>query len=110
MKSFANILLLVVALGSGFQAMAGKFEIGDLLKQVEEVTVSDSDEDRKLLVAQSNGRTLSEAVEIVKRRYKGRIVSAETKLRGNREVHHIKVLTEDGKVKTVEIQGRTRRP
>jgi hypothetical protein len=47
---------------------------------------------------------------MVKRQYNGRIVSAETRMNGNREVHHIKVLTEDGKVKTVKIQGRSKRP
>jgi len=62
-----------------------------------------------LLVAQSDGMSLNEAVEQVRRQYNGRIVSAETKRSGNREVHHIKVLTEDGKVKTVKIPGRTLR-
>jgi hypothetical protein len=60
-----------------------------------------------LHVAQSNGKTLSQAVEQVRRQYKGRIVSAETKRSGNREVHHIKVLMEGGKVKTVRVNGRT---
>ncbi|MEX2125118.1 MAG: hypothetical protein WD795_14590 [Woeseia sp.] len=62
-----------------------------------------------LLVVQNDGPTLGEAVEQVRRQYNGRIVSAETRISGKREVHHIKVLTEDGKVKTVEIPGRTRR-
>jgi hypothetical protein len=51
---------------------------------------------------------LSEAVERVRRQYNGRIVSAETMMRGNREVHVIKILTGDGKVKTVQIPGCTR--
>jgi hypothetical protein len=58
-------------------------------------------------IAQGNGKTLNEAVEQVRRQYNGRIVSAETKRSGNREVHHIKVLLDDGKVKTVQVQGRT---
>lgn len=62
-----------------------------------------------LTVAQSDGMSLNEAVEQVRRQYNGRIVSAETRRSGNREVHHIKVLTEDGKVKTVKIPGRTLR-
>jgi len=61
----------------------------------------------RIHLAQSDGPSLSEAVEQVRRQYNGRIVSAETKRSGNREVHHIKVLTEDGKVKTVKVQGRT---
>ena len=60
------------------------------------------------LLAQSDGPTLGQAVEQVRRQYNGRIVSAETQLRGNREVHVIRVMTQDGKVKTVRINGRTR--
>ena len=59
----------------------------------------------RLLVAQSGCPSLNEAVERVRRQYNGRIVSAETRVSGNREVHHIKVLTSDGKVKTVTIPG-----
>jgi uncharacterized membrane protein YkoI len=49
--------------------------------------------------------SLNEAVEQVRRQYNGRIVSAKTVVNGNREVHEIKVLTDDGKVKTVRVQG-----
>ena len=55
---------------------------------------------------QSGGMTLSQAVEQVRRKYNGRIVSAETKVSGGRETHIIKVLTDDGKVKTVRVPGR----
>jgi uncharacterized membrane protein YkoI len=69
----------------------------------------DSHADTALRVAQSGGgKSLSEAVEQVRRQTNGRILSAETKVNGNREVHHIKVLTKDGKVKTVKVQGRKR--
>ncbi len=57
-------------------------------------------------ITQSDGVSLSQAVEQVRRQYKGRIVSAETRRSGKREVHHIKVLTEGGKVKTVQVRGR----
>ena len=55
---------------------------------------------------QSKGVSLSDAVEQVRRQYKGRIVNAETIVNGNGETHVIKVLTEDGKVKTVRIAGK----
>ena len=61
-----------------------------------------------LQVAQDNGMSLSEAIEAVRRRTGGRVVSAETKIQGGREVHHIKVLTKDGKVKTHKVNGRRR--
>ena len=58
------------------------------------------------LAAHQGGMTLSQAVEQVRRQYNGRIVSAETEMNGKQEVHVIKVLTEDGKVKTVRVPGR----
>ena len=60
------------------------------------------------VTAGNGGKTLSEAIEQVRRQTDGRILSAETKVKGNREVHHVKVLTKDGKVKTVKVQGRRR--
>ena len=60
-------------------------------------------------VSQGNGgKSLSEAVEQVRRQTGGRILSAETKVQGGREVHHIKVLTKDGKVQTHKVQGKKR--
>ena len=49
--------------------------------------------------------SLSDAVEQVRSRYNGRIVGAETRVSGGREIHIIKVLTNDGTVKTVRIPG-----
>lgn len=57
---------------------------------------------------QGGGVTLSQAVQQVRRQYKGQIVSAVTQVNGNRETHIIKVLTQDGKVKTVRVAGRNR--
>ncbi len=110
MKPLLKILLLALTIGAAPQALAGIFDIRDLLGQVEGVVIEDSKDRGELIITQSNGPTLSEAVAMVKRQYKGRIVSAETKISGGREVHHIKVLTEDGKVKTVKIPGRSRQP
>jgi len=59
-------------------------------------------------VAQNGGMSLSEAVELVRRQTGGKIVSAETRIKNGREVHYIKVLTKDGKVRTQRIQGRKR--
>ena len=61
-----------------------------------------------LVIAQNSGKSLSQAVEQVGRQTGGRILSAETRIEGGREVHHIKVLTEDGKVKTHKVPGRKR--
>ncbi|MEQ9563929.1 MAG: hypothetical protein RLN69_15520 [Woeseiaceae bacterium] len=56
-------------------------------------------------LAQGGCTSLDQAVEQVRRQYNGRIVSAETRVSGKREVHYIKVLTDDGKVKTVTVPG-----
>ena len=61
----------------------------------------------QLVVAQ-DGMSLSEAIESVRRKTGGKILSAETRVQGGREVHHIKVLTEDGKVRTHKVNGRRR--
>lgn len=108
MKSLPRILLLALAIGAAPQALARLSDHGDPALQANGAIVADSSEHSDFRIAQSNGPTLSEAVEMVKQQYKGRIVSAETKISGGREVHHIKVLTEDGKVKTVTIQGRSK--
>ena len=49
--------------------------------------------------------TLEEAVRRVRKQYGGRIVSAETQGKGDRRVHVIKVLTDDGRVRTVRISA-----
>jgi uncharacterized membrane protein YkoI len=47
--------------------------------------------------------SLSEAVSRVKREYGGRILEAETREQDGRRVHVIKVLTREGRVRTVRI-------
>jgi len=62
----------------------------------------------QLGTTQSDGMTLSQAIESVRKQTGGRVVSAETKVQGGREVHHIKVLMENGKVKTFKVNGPKR--
>ena len=59
-------------------------------------------------VAWWNGKTLEQAIAEVRRKTGGKIVGAETKVQGGREVHHIKVLTKDGRVKTHRVNGKSR--
>ncbi len=70
------------------------------------VSAQESESGQAIRIVQIGGMTLSEAVESVRRSTDGRIVGAETKVQGGREVHHIRVLTKDGKVKTHKIPGR----
>ena len=55
-----------------------------------------------------DGMSLAQATESVRRRTNGRVVSAETRVQGGCEVHYIKGLTKDGKVKTHKVNGRRR--
>lgn len=58
---------------------------------------------------QGNGMSLSEAVESVRRRGDvERVISAETRVSNGREVHYIRVMTKDGKVKTHRVNGQRR--
>ena len=110
MKSLLKILLIALAVCTAPAALAGKFDLGDLLGQVEGGAVADGKDGRNLMIAQSNGPTLSEAVEMVKRQCKCQIIHAETRTSGGREVHHIRFMTKDGTVKERAIQGRSRQP
>ena len=59
-----------------------------------------------MVIAQNGCMSLSQAVESVRRRGDvQQVVSAETQVRGGREVHVIKVLTRDGRVTTHRIPG-----
>ena len=60
-------------------------------------------------IAQSNGMTLSQAVDSIRRRGNvERVISARTQVSGGREVHVIKVLTKDHKVQTHRVPGKRR--
>lgn len=103
-------LLPTLLLGSALaltSVSASAYDLEDALRDLND-QYQDGDRGRQDYRAAQNkgGKSLSEAVEQVRRKTKGRILSAETKVKGNREVHHIKVLTEDGKVKTHKVQGR----
>ena len=58
----------------------------------------------RLVLAQGDCMSLSQAIESVRRRTGGQVLSAETRVQGGREVHHIKVL-KDGKVRTHKVNG-----
>jgi len=88
-------------------ASAQAFDLEQSLRELQN-QYSDGAEPEYRASQKSGGRSLSEAVDQVRRQTNGRILSAETKVKGDREVHYIKVLTKDGKVKTHKVQGRTR--
>lgn len=105
MTNLLRILILaaVILVPPGAQA----FDLEESLKQLHEQYRMHETAD--IRVAQGGGMTLNQAIESVRRRsdFK-RIVSADTKTERNREVHHIRYMTKDGKVKTARVNGRSR--
>ena len=95
MRTRLIILLLTLVMAGGSQVFAAT---GSLTAP---------DTPPQAFAAQGGGKSQEQAIEQVRRQYGGRIVSAETRREGNREVHYIKVLTSDGTVKTVTVQGRS---
>ena len=98
MRTLLTILLISMTLIASGQGIAAQVAAG-----VEQESTPSA-----LEAMQSNGVSLSQAVEQVRRQYNGRILSAVTQVSGDREVHEIKVLTQDGTVKTVRVQGKKR--
>ena len=96
MRTLLTILLISIALTTGGQDAAAQVGPG----------VAQESTPPELVKMQGDGVTLSQAVEQVRRQYEGRIVSAETQVSGGRETHVIRVLTKDGKVKTVRVPGK----
>jgi uncharacterized membrane protein YkoI len=98
--------LLILVMAALPAARAEVFDLEQALRDLQPQALSMSQNGFR--VADDKGMTLSEAIESVRRKTDGRIVSAETKVSNGREMHHIKVLTRDGKVKTYKVPGRRR--
>lgn len=54
-------------------------------------------------------KSLDEAVSDARDRYNGRVLSAETQRRNGRESHRIRILTDDGRVKRLNIDAESGR-
>ena len=100
--SFIALIAMVLAA----PAAADAFDLEESLRQLHAQHRQAWQSD--LHVAQ-DGMTLDQAIESVRRRGDvDRILSAETRRDGGREMHHIRYLTKDGKVRTAKIRGRSR--
>lgn len=54
-------------------------------------------------------KSLDEAVSEARDRYPGRVLSAETDRRGGRESYNIRILTDDGRVKRLQVDPESGR-
>ncbi len=59
------------------------------------------------MAQRGGGVSLAQATAMATSRYRGRVVRAETVSRGDRVIHEIRILGEDGKVRTVRIDAQT---
>jgi hypothetical protein len=101
------ILISLVAVLIAMPATASDFDLEESLRQLH---VQHQQTWKPDLQAAKDGMTLDQAIESVRRRGDvDRILSAETRRDGDRETHHIRYLTKDGKVKTAKIRGRSGR-
>jgi len=92
LTAFGSVLLFAGALAQA--------DTGSVLAPVDSPTS---------MVAAQDGMSLSQAVASIRRRGDvERVVSAKTENKNGREVHVIRYMTKDGKVKTARIQGRRR--
>jgi uncharacterized membrane protein YkoI len=61
----------------------------------------------QLFPTQRGGVSLAQATSMAQGRYQGRVVRAETVQVGDRLVHEIRILGDDGRVRTVRIDAQT---
>lgn len=61
----------------------------------------------QLFPSQRGGISLAQATSMAQGRYQGRVVRAETVQVGDRLVHEIRILGDDGRVRTVRIDAQT---
>lgn len=68
---------------------------------------SDSDAPGVLFAAQRGGISLAQATAMAQSRYQGRVVSAKTIMAGDRVIHEVRILGNDGRVHTVRIDAQS---
>jgi hypothetical protein len=100
-KILLTILILALPL---VPVGADAFDLEESLKQLHEQNMGRTEV--MAPAAKGGGMSLNEAIERCRRRGDvERIISAETRREGNRQVHVIKYLTKDNKVRTARYDG-----
>jgi hypothetical protein len=56
---------------------------------------------------QRGGISLAQATAMAQGRYQGKVVRAATYMQGDRQIHEIRILGDDGRVRTVLIDAQT---
>jgi hypothetical protein len=96
-RAAAALLASVVAFAAG----------GPVAARPKLLLVQQAGSAAELFPAQRGGVSLAQATAIAQSRFQGRIVRAETVSMGDRVVHEIRILGDDGRVRTVRIDAQT---
>lgn len=101
-----NLLRILICSAVMFAPFAAQaFDLEESLKQLHEQYQAQDGAYAPL--AKGGGMSLDDAIASVRRRGDvERIISAETRREGNREVHVIRYMTKDQKVRTAKFDGR----
>ncbi len=92
------LLLVLASIFISSPAVAGDAKRGD----------RGADRGRPIVLAKSD-MSLDAAVAMVRERFGGKVISATTTSRGGKKVHVIKVLSDEGRVRTVRVDAQTGR-
>jgi uncharacterized membrane protein YkoI len=76
-------------------------------EQAEPAQLFPAQRDSLFPAQREGGISLAQATAMAQSRFQGRVVRAETVQMGNRLVHEIRILGEDGRVRTVRIDAQT---
>ena len=94
------------ALGAVLAALLGA-DGGALAQPRQALLQFDGEAPVKAFAAQRGGISLGQATAMARTRYPGRVVRAETVMIGDRVVHEIRILGDDGRVRTVRVDAQT---
>jgi uncharacterized membrane protein YkoI len=102
-SAMAAALLLVVAEPAAARPRAASFA------QEEPTTepLAPAQRDQLIPVQRGGGISLGQATSMAQSRYQGRVVRAEAVQMGDRVVYEIRILGDDGRVRTVRIDAQT---
>jgi hypothetical protein len=92
-KAKSSIIMLLCGVLASLPATAQRFPADGMMQFGE----------KKIYLAQAGGESLNSAVARIRKQTGGRVLSAETKNEAGVQVHYIRVLTRDGKVKRFRV-------
>ncbi len=101
-----RILITLFFIGSLFAAGYGQAQMnGPGVQMFGDVVAPEIQSAR----VQQSKISLDEAVSIARTRYGGKVIGAQTRRNKGRAVHHVKLLSDSGQVRTVKIDGESGR-